>query len=330
MADRTTVGGSHRQSFQILKWAPGLVWSGDKRRVFSEDPERDLIVREGIGQLHQGFSGGGRIWLVEGWKFPEAFPARADALLEEKFVIVDDPGAVLLEGNGRLAGPFDREAFGVVRGGGAEGEYRAEKALRGADAADRRAEFHQGGVIEASVFRGKQLLGGSPESALAGGGVDGNTQMRNAGQDTGNVGVHDGGGEIVGERVDGAGGVAAHAWERGNFFQFARELATVLGQDKLGSPVEIAGAGVVPEAFPEAKDFFLRGVSKGADGGKTFQPAAVVIQDGDNLRLLQHELADHHRVRVAGMPPGKVASVLGEPIRQRGLEGAPVFWFFKS
>ena len=181
----------------------------------------------------------------------------------------------------------------------------------------------------AGVFGGEELLGGGPEGALAGGGVDGNAQVRDPGEDAGNVGVDDRGGQVVGKGVDRARRVAAHAWKGGDFFQVARELAAVLVADGLRGAVEVPGTGVVAQTLPEAEHVFLRGVGEGADRGETLQPAAVIIQDRDDLGLLQHELADHHRVRVARVPPGQVASVPGEPVRQRGLEGGPVFWFLE-
>ena len=93
--------------------------------------------------------------------------------------------------------------------------------------------------------------------------------------------------------------------------------------------MQIAHPRVVSEPFPGAQDFLWRGGGQRAHIGKSGQPAAIIIEHGGYLRLLQHELADEDGVRVTRTPPGEIAAGAGEPIDERRLEGAPILWFLE-
>ena len=80
-----------------------------------------------------------------------------------------------------------------------------------------------------------------------------------------------------------------------------------------GGTVEVAGAGVVAETFPEFEDAGQRGTGKGGGSGKSFQPTLVVGDDGFDAGLLEHDFADPDPVGVAGPAPRQVAPVAPIP-----------------
>ena len=76
---------------------------------------------------------------------------------------------------------------------------------------------------------------------------------------------------------------------------------------------------VVAEALPLEDHLGGRRRSGCLDGRPPFEPARVARHDPLDLRLLQHDLADEDRVRVARASPGKLAGVLPVPRQQQGL-----------
>ena len=46
------------------------------------------------------------------------------------------------------------------------------------------------------------------------------------------------------------------------------------------------------------------------------EPGEVARDDAFDLGLLQHDLGDEDRVRIAGPSPGQVAALLGEPAEE--------------
>jgi len=88
----------------------------------------------------------------------------------------------------------------------------------------------------------------------------------------------------------------------------------------LGEFVEIAGARVVAEAFPKFEDACFGRGGEGGEIGEGFEPAGEVGQDGFDLRLLQHELADDGFVGRWGIAPWECAGVGAIPAEQGGLE----------
>ena len=88
-------------------------------------------------------------------------------------------------------------------------------------------------------------------------------------------------------------------------------------QDKSTSGfMKVAGAAVVAEAFPEAQDFLLVGGSQVGDCGKHVQKTFEKRDDGGNLRLLQHDLANPDAVGIAVTPPWEIAPMRIEPCKQ--------------
>src|SRR5213080_4069943 len=79
---------------------------------------------------------------------------------------------------------FSRENLWVV--GPAKTLHRTGRTF-GPDAADKRAQFHKGGIMLAGVAAGEELRGGGPEPLAAGTRVDRRLQVEDAGKDAGDV-----------------------------------------------------------------------------------------------------------------------------------------------
>ena len=77
--------------------------------------------------------------------------------------------------------------------------------------------------------------------------------------------------------------------------------------------VQIAGTAIVAETFPKPQDFLRVRRGKVRNCGKGFDESLKVRNDDGGLRLLQHHLADPDAIRIAVLPPRKVATMSIEP-----------------
>ena len=89
-----------------------------------------------------------------------------------------------------------------------------------------------------------------------------------------------------------------------------------------GGGVQVAGAGVVAQAGPVRHDLVGTGRGQVGQGGKAFDEALEIADDGGDLGLLQHHLRQPHPVGRSRLLPGQVvAAVLVEPGQQGRGEG---------
>ena len=190
----------------------------------------------------------------------------------------------------------------------AEGHRGALVAARRARGADRRAELHERliPVAGVSVAVGDERLGQPPQAGVAAGRLDVVLDREEAGEDAGHVPVDDGGPPAEGDAGDGPGRVGADTLEASELLERARYDAVVLQGDLLGGRVEHAGTPVVAKAAPEGEHALLRRLREVPDGRELPEKALVVGNDRADARLLEHRLADPHRVRVARPSPGQI------------------------
>src|SRR5262249_15995865 len=96
------------------------------------------------------------------------------------------------------------------------------------------------------------------------------------------------------------------------------QLAIELRNNLSRCGMEVASPRVVAEALPESQDVLLVGRRQIADRRKASDKAMEVRNDGSDLRLLKHRLADEHvigidagirRPLVFGPAPWEVAPV---------------------
>ena len=236
-----------------------------------------------------------------------------------------DPRAVFAHGNGFGARLFDGEKLGV--GSAALLAHGAEQALWFVRCAEERAEFHEGGSVEASAGFREQRFGGGPQNCRAGFAVDGFVEIEQAGEDARDVGVDGGDGEVEGETGDGSGGVASDAGQARDGGGIGREDAAVFGDDLLRGVAEISRPRVVAEALPDAEHFGLGGGGERGEIGEAREPLFVKRDDGRHLRLLEHELRNHDGVRIVGPPPREIAPVLREPFGEARANLRGIFDF---
>ena len=90
-------------------------------------------------------------------------------------------------------------------------------------------------------------------------------------------------------------------------------------RDRLSRAVQSERAPVVPEPLPGSDHVGRRCRRERFRRRPALEPVEVARDDAIDLRLLQHDLADEDRVRVARMAPGEVASELGVPRREPSL-----------
>ena len=83
----------------------------------------------------------------------------------------------------------------------------------------------------------------------------------------------------------------------------------MLGDDLPGGLVKLPCAAIVAQSFPKPQDLLLIGFGQGANCGQHGQKSLEVRLDGLHLRLLEHDLAQPDRVRVARAAPGQFAGM---------------------
>ncbi len=113
-----------------------------------------------------------------------------------------------------------------------------------------------------------------------------------------NVCVDGGFGEVECEACDGASGVGADAWQGSDGGCIGGKLAVVPRNNFLCSAMEVPCPGVVTEAFPCTQDIRFGGCCERFEGWESLDPPLKVGNDGDDLRLLEHELRDEGLVGV--------------------------------
>ena len=89
-----------------------------------------------------------------------------------------------------------------------------------------------------------------------------------------------------------------------------RKLPGVPLDHELRGAVQVTGTRVVAEPAPQTQDVVLARGGEAGDVGKPGPEALVVRDDGRDLRLLQHDLGQPDRVRVARALPGQVVAAL--------------------
>jgi hypothetical protein len=98
-----------------------------------------------------------------------------------------------------------------------------------------------------------------------------------------------------------------------------KDSSVPLDQGLCGA-VQIAGPAVISQPFPELENIVLVGSSEICDRGETGEESLEVRDDGNNRRLLQHDLADPDLVRIARLPPRQRTSDAPVPRSQSTVQ----------
>ena len=197
---------------------------------------------------------------------------------------------------------------------------RADQAERIARQADGGAEFHQGLIEMAGLARVQPLLRDLAEAFAGAGGGDVGGIVGHAGDHAEHVAVQHGEGQVERDAADRGGGVIADAGEGADGVIVPRKAAG--SGDLLRGAAQIAGARVVAEAAPQGQHVVFGGGGQGGNGGKAFEEALIVRDDGLRAGLLEHDLADPDGVRIARIAPGQIAMAAGVPLEQEAADPA--------
>src|SRR5678815_4044904 len=82
--------------------------------------------------------------------------------------------------------------------------------------------------------------------------------------------------------------------------------------------MQVTNARIVAETGPCVHDLgFLRG-SKSAEVGKSPHPSVIIVDDGGNLCLLQHDFGDEDGVGIHRAAPWQVTCVCAKPSGKPG------------
>ncbi len=84
--------------------------------------------------------------------------------------------------------------------------------------------------------------------------------------------------------------------------------------------VQIHRSSVVAETRPQGDDVGDGRSSQRHRGRESCEELCIPFDDPVDLGLLEHELADENRPRVAGAPPGQIPARAGEPVEQGSLQ----------
>ena len=183
--------------------------------------------------------------------------------------------------------------------------------------ADQRAELHPRLVGGAGPVARQPFVGAALEFLPRGGPADVVGQGEQAGKDADHVAVEHGERLAEGEGRDGGDGVGPQAGEGGERGGIGRQAPAVVAHEDLRGSVDLAGAGIVAEAFPQLEDVPEGGGGQRGGIGKPGEKAPEIGHDGVYPRLLQHDFRDPDGVgRPRFRAPRQVARVAREPRQQ--------------
>ncbi len=191
--------------------------------------------------------------------------------------------------------PGKRLGF-AARGCGAERADGAGEAERVLPGANRGSQLHHGLVMVPGCAGGEQSVGQRPErlrrrcAVAILGGIGGQPR-----EDPHHIAVDAGSRGAERNTGDRGGGVGPDAGQLLPLGRGARRGGQ--GGDRLGEPVQVSGARVIAEAFPEFEHLGFRSGGQCGEVRQRIMPTGEVGKDGFNLRLLKHELADHRAVK---------------------------------
>jgi hypothetical protein len=188
---------------------------------------------------------------------------------------------------------------------------RTHETARSGRRAHRRAELHEALVERAWRCRRRQRrhqrtrLG--PQRLAARSRLDVELHREHACENARDVAIDERRALVVRDRCDRTRGVRPDARHRAQLGGALRQGAAPLRADLLRARPQVARARVVAEPGPRGEHVVERCGGERAHRRKLRHPPLPVRDHGRHARLLQHDLADPDRVRIARAPPRQVA-----------------------
>ena len=88
-------------------------------------------------------------------------------------------------------------------------------------------------------------------------------------------------------------------------------------------PATCGGRRIITKALPGFHQGIVFCLCQGFDIGEAFKKTPIVGNDGGRPGLLQHDFGNPYAIRVAGLAPGQLSLLSGEPFEQR-FDQSPV------
>ena len=186
--------------------------------------------------------------------------------------------------------------------------------------ADRGPEIHQGLIhrprAELRRRRIHEFLRGRPELSLPRLGTRITIESREPRMQTQRVGFDNRRGLIERKRGNRTGSVSSNSRQLLPLCGGGRQATDTIRHNLPGGAMQITGAAVVSESFPQAQHRHFVCGSQRFHGRKGREKPFEIRHNRGNGRLLQHDFTQPHTIGIAVATPGKFASVTGIPTLQ--------------
>ena len=126
------------------------------------------------------------------------------------------------------------------------------------------------------------------------------------GDDTDDVSIHSGNGNVVCNGGDGTGGIRPNARDLAQLLRIAGKDAAVFLHDLLRAFPEVPGPRIVSQAFPCLEHILFRRFRKGGDRREALQETGIIRKDSLHAGLLKHGFADPGAVCVMKAAPRQI------------------------
>jgi len=181
--------------------------------------------------------------------------------------------------------------------------YRTDVAFGSVRYANQRAQIDKRGIETRCIAAGNNLCGALPEFFAADRGISRGTHVKQAGEQTRGIRFDNWNRLMKSKSRYCVRRIAANARQFANRCDIAGKDSHVLILHNLGGGMKIPGAVVIAETLPAVENIVLRSARDGSEVRKSAKPFIIIRDHGGDLGLLEHELGDKDRVRIAGFAP---------------------------
>ena len=123
--------------------------------------------------------------------------------------------------------------------------------------------------------------------------------------------------DAVHKRADSPGRIIPDPFEPPDLFVRLREPPAVFLHDLAGRFLQIAGAVIVSQSFPQLQQTVFRHFRQRLHIRQFLQKSLIIRLHRLHTGLLEHDLRDPHPVRIHSLSPRQVSLILTEPLHKR-------------
>ena len=300
--------------------------NGDRGKLTDWKPTRGLVARRAVIRINgerDAVMGEGKFGTMQGLSPRSPGETRQDPHAAPAILGLFEENLLLAQGKGVMFGPKLQDGSRFLSGenggfGGPAEAFHGARFTSRSCLADEGAQFHERGVMPASVSARQEARGRRPEMLASRARVDGRLQVEQTGEDAGDVCFDDWSRSVEREGGHGVCRVTANARQIPNRFHVSRERAAMFFRNGDGGGAEISGAGVVAKTLPGVENVVFGGGGERGEVGEAPEPLIIIRNDGGDLGLLEHEFGNEDGVGIGGAAPGESASIFAIP----GKKGA--------